>query len=79
MTVTLTPPESPGDAAPTRTSSTARVGGGLLEPAMLLRSLPDAVRKLNPVTLARNPVMLYQSVFVPRPPKALPLLLPIEV
>ena len=62
MTVTLTPPESPGDAAPTRTSSTARVGGGLLEPAMLLRSLPDAVRKLNPVTLARNPVMFVVEI-----------------
>jgi len=62
VTVTLTPPDSPGGAAPARPSSPARVGGGLLEPAMLVRSLPDAVRKLNPVTLARNPVMFVVEV-----------------
>jgi len=30
----------------------------MLSPQQLLRSLPDALRKLNPVTLAKNPVML---------------------
>ncbi|MET0496253.1 MAG: potassium-transporting ATPase subunit B, partial [Actinoplanes sp.] len=39
-----------------------RVGGGLLDPKQLWRSLPDAVRKLNPVTLWRNPVMLIVEV-----------------
>lgn len=34
-----------------------RVSGGLLDPKMLWRSLPDALRKLNPRTLWRNPVM----------------------
>ncbi|MDG4823141.1 potassium-transporting ATPase subunit KdpB [Asanoa sp. WMMD1127] len=34
-----------------------RIGGGLLDPRQLVRSLPDAVRKLNPATLWRNPVM----------------------
>ncbi|WP_317159969.1 potassium-transporting ATPase subunit KdpB [[Mycobacterium] appelbergii] len=33
------------------------IQGGLLDPAMLWRALPDAVRKLNPRTLWRNPVM----------------------
>ncbi|MBM0274619.1 potassium-transporting ATPase subunit KdpB [Micromonospora tarensis] len=39
-----------------------RIGGGLLDPKQLLRSLPDAVRKLNPATLWRNPVMLIVEV-----------------
>ncbi|MEU8279607.1 potassium-transporting ATPase subunit B, partial [Microbispora bryophytorum] len=38
------------------------VGGGLLDPRQLVRSLPDAVRKLNPVTLWRNPVMFVVEV-----------------
>ena len=37
---------------------TAPVAGGLLDPRMLLTSLPSAVRKLDPRTLWRNPVML---------------------
>ncbi|MEO3809513.1 potassium-transporting ATPase subunit KdpB [Sphaerisporangium sp. B11E5] len=36
----------------------SRVGGGLLDPQQLITSLPDAFRKLNPLTLWRNPVML---------------------
>ncbi|WP_272497309.1 potassium-transporting ATPase subunit KdpB [Actinomadura terrae] len=36
--------------------------GGLLDPAMLARSLPDAARKLDPRTLWRNPVMLIVEV-----------------
>ncbi|MCG5440008.1 potassium-transporting ATPase subunit KdpB [Micromonospora foliorum] len=39
-----------------------RIGGGLLDPKQLIRSLPDAVRKLNPGTLWRNPVMLIVEV-----------------
>jgi K+-transporting ATPase ATPase B chain len=34
-----------------------RVQGGLLDPTMLRKSLPDALRKLDPRTLWRNPVM----------------------
>ncbi|MEE6169451.1 MULTISPECIES: potassium-transporting ATPase subunit KdpB [unclassified Mycolicibacterium] len=33
------------------------VPGGLIDPAMLWRSVPDALRKLDPRTLWRNPVM----------------------
>ncbi|WP_051015406.1 potassium-transporting ATPase subunit KdpB [Mycolicibacterium vaccae] len=40
----------------------ARVGGGLLDPAMLVRSLPDALRKLDPRTLWRNPVMFIVEI-----------------
>src|SRR6202795_4503798 len=42
--------------------STKRVGGGLLEPQMLLRSTPDAFRKLDPRTLWRNPVMFIVEI-----------------
>ncbi|MFC0029170.1 potassium-transporting ATPase subunit KdpB [Micromonospora chaiyaphumensis] len=39
-----------------------RVGGGLLDPRQLIRSLPDALRKLDPRTLWRNPVMLIVEI-----------------
>ncbi|MET7331121.1 potassium-transporting ATPase subunit KdpB [Nonomuraea sp. NPDC005650] len=39
-----------------------RVGGGLLDPKQMLASLPDALKKLNPATLWRNPVMLIVEV-----------------
>ncbi|MBY8876369.1 potassium-transporting ATPase subunit B, partial [Streptomyces sp. PLK6-54] len=35
-----------------------RMSGGLLDPELLLRSVPDAVRKLDPRVMYRNPVML---------------------
>ncbi|MEV0043108.1 potassium-transporting ATPase subunit KdpB [Nocardia rhamnosiphila] len=38
------------------------VHGGLLDPRMLLTSLPQAVRKLDPRTLWRNPVMFIVEV-----------------
>jgi K+-transporting ATPase ATPase B chain len=41
---------------------TTQVGGGLLDPQQLWRSLPDALRKLDPRTLWRNPVMLIVEV-----------------
>jgi K+-transporting ATPase ATPase B chain len=39
-----------------------RVGGGLLDPKMLWRSTPDALKKLDPRTLWRNPVMFVVEV-----------------
>jgi K+-transporting ATPase ATPase B chain len=39
-----------------------QVGGGLLDHKQLWRSLPDAVRKLDPRTLWRNPVMLIVEI-----------------
>jgi len=45
------------------TASTDRpVRGGLLDPRMLLTSLPAAVRKLDPRTLWRNPVMFIVEI-----------------
>ncbi|MGV0744954.1 potassium-transporting ATPase subunit KdpB [Mycolicibacterium sp. XJ870] len=42
--------------------STKRIQGGLLDPHMLWRSLPDALRKLDPRTLWRNPVMFIVEI-----------------
>ncbi|TAM92690.1 MAG: potassium-transporting ATPase subunit B, partial [Jatrophihabitans sp.] len=39
-----------------------RVRSGLLDPALLVRSLPDALRKLSPRILWRNPVMFLVEV-----------------
>ncbi|WP_214321883.1 potassium-transporting ATPase subunit KdpB [Nonomuraea sediminis] len=52
--------EAPGKApAPQKNG---RVGGGLLDPKQLITSLPDALRKLNPGTLWRNPVMFIVEI-----------------
>ncbi|HEY2671015.1 MAG TPA: potassium-transporting ATPase subunit KdpB [Rugosimonospora sp.] len=48
--------ENPAAVAPRRTQ------GGLLDPRQLWRSTPDALRKLNPYTLWRNPVMFIVEV-----------------
>ena len=39
-----------------------RVAAGLLDPKMLLTSLPDALRKLDPRVMMRNPVMFVVEV-----------------
>ncbi|OBG70573.1 MULTISPECIES: potassium-transporting ATPase subunit KdpB [unclassified Mycobacterium] len=49
-------------AEPTTPVERQRVRGGLLDPSMLWRSTPDALRKLDPRTLWRNPVMLIVEV-----------------
>ncbi|MEO3747727.1 potassium-transporting ATPase subunit KdpB [Plantactinospora sp. B5E13] len=62
MTVSPVVPAPSGGLPSSGHRSGGRVGGGLLDPRQLLRSLPDAVRKLNPATLWRNPVMLIVEV-----------------
>ncbi|HEV7710954.1 MAG TPA: potassium-transporting ATPase subunit B, partial [Asanoa sp.] len=44
------------------TAAPRRIGGGLLDPKQLWKSLPDATRKLDPRTLWRNPVMFIVEV-----------------
>jgi K+-transporting ATPase ATPase B chain len=39
-----------------------RVSAGMLDPKQLWRALPEALRKLNPLTLLRNPVMFVTEV-----------------
>ncbi|MGW0049140.1 potassium-transporting ATPase subunit KdpB [Nocardia cyriacigeorgica] len=58
MTTSVT--ETPGPA-PASTASRA-VPRGVLDPALLLSALPEALRKLDPRTLWRNPVMLIVEV-----------------
>ncbi|MET8835905.1 potassium-transporting ATPase subunit KdpB [Micromonospora sp. NPDC004540] len=58
--VTTGPGEEPVAGTPAIHGN--RVGGGLLDPKQLIRSLPDALRKLDPRTLWRNPVMLIVEI-----------------
>ncbi len=45
-----------------KTARKSRVQGGLLDPKMLWKSMPDALRKLDPRTLWRNPVMFIVEI-----------------
>ena len=52
------------DTATLHSTSAAphRVQGGLLDPRMLWTSTPDAFRKLNPMTMIKNPVMFLVEI-----------------
>jgi K+-transporting ATPase ATPase B chain len=52
----------PAPLAPPKPVSRRRIQGGLLDPRMLWTALPDALRKLDPRTLWRNPVMLIVEI-----------------
>ncbi|MFV8049872.1 potassium-transporting ATPase subunit KdpB [Mycobacterium sp. 48b] len=52
---------SPSSAQP-KPNSSKRIKGGLLDPKMLWKSTPDALRKLDPRTLWRNPVMFIVEI-----------------
>jgi K+-transporting ATPase ATPase B chain len=60
-TPTVTAPETP-DAVDLSEVSERRIGGGLLDPKQLLKSFPDAVRKLDPRVMVKNPVMFVVEV-----------------
>ncbi|BBX72326.1 potassium-transporting ATPase subunit KdpB [Mycobacterium shinjukuense] len=53
---------SPTIDSVTRRASGRRRRPGLLDPALLLKSLPEALRKLDPRTLWRNPVMFIVEI-----------------
>ncbi|MFD5750007.1 potassium-transporting ATPase subunit KdpB [Streptomyces sp. NPDC127033] len=55
-TPTPTPPSTPA-RAPHSDLSTGRVGVGFFDPGQLIRSLPDALRKLDPRVMIKSPVM----------------------
>jgi potassium-transporting ATPase ATP-binding subunit len=57
-----TTPQAPDKAARSQAGTAGRVGGGLLDPKILWKSLPDAARKLNPRTQIKNPVMFVVEV-----------------
>src|SRR6266446_8502191 len=50
------------DPARPKPGGPKRIEGGLLDPKMLWRSLPDALRKLDPRTLWHNPVMFIVEI-----------------
>ncbi|MFJ1547182.1 potassium-transporting ATPase subunit KdpB [Streptomyces sp. NPDC088246] len=54
---TVTPTRAPHQDVPTGHQSEGRVGGGLFDPKQLLKSFPDAVRKLDPRVMVKSPVM----------------------
>ncbi|MFF5103484.1 potassium-transporting ATPase subunit KdpB [Streptomyces sp. NPDC000134] len=54
---TLTPARAPHQDVPSGHQDGGRVGGGLFDPRQLVRSLPDAFRKLDPRVMAKSPVM----------------------
>ncbi|MFD7261090.1 potassium-transporting ATPase subunit KdpB [Streptomyces sp. NPDC059874] len=55
---TATPTRAPHEDLPTGHKPPAgRVGGGLFDPKALLKSFPDAVRKLDPRVMIKSPVM----------------------
>ena len=60
--MTTTTIDSAEQTQPATPASTKRVQGGLLDPKMLLKSTPDALRKLDPRTLWRNPVMFIVEI-----------------
>ncbi|MEU4495538.1 potassium-transporting ATPase subunit KdpB [Streptomyces sp. NPDC023998] len=55
---TATPTRAPHSDVPTgHKTEPGRVGGGLFDPKQLLKSFPDAVRKLDPRVMIKSPVM----------------------
>ncbi|MFD5393281.1 potassium-transporting ATPase subunit KdpB [Streptomyces sp. NPDC127097] len=53
----VTPTRAPHSDVPTGHKEEGRVGAGLFEPKQLLKSLPDAFRKLDPRVMVKSPVM----------------------
>lgn len=54
---TATPTRAPHSDVPTGHKDEGRVGAGLFDPKQLVKSLPDAFRKLDPRVMIKSPVM----------------------
>ena len=70
--MTATTVERPPASGPPAPQSARRVSGGFLNPKQLLASTPDALRKLNPATLWRNPRHPYTRALLASIPSAKP-------
>src|SRR5581483_4539548 len=57
-----TPAQAPAPAGKPAAVEPHRIGGGLLDPKMLWKSLPDAFKKLDPRVQIKNPVMFVVEV-----------------
>ncbi len=62
MSVTTTPDTAPGSGGRQVDDGPRRIGGGLLDPKMLLKATPDAFKKLDPRVQIKNPVMFVVEV-----------------
>src|ERR1700750_156514 len=62
MSVTTESPGAPAPSTPQQADQPRRVGGGLLDPKILWKSLPDAFKKLDPRVQIKNPVMFVVEV-----------------
>src|SRR4030088_2543344 len=56
-TTTQSVAPAPQAPQPKQSAEPRRVGGGFLDPKMLWKSLPDAIKKLDPRVMMKNPVM----------------------
>lgn len=58
------PSRAPHSDVPTshRPDGDGRVGGGLFDPRQLVKSLPDALRKLDPRVMVKSPVMFVVEI-----------------
>ncbi|MFE6031123.1 potassium-transporting ATPase subunit KdpB [Streptomyces niveus] len=57
-----TPTPAPHSDVPARHQPDGRVGGGLFDPKQLVKSLPDALRKLDPRVMVKSPVMFVVEI-----------------
>ncbi|MGW8671229.1 potassium-transporting ATPase subunit KdpB [Streptomyces niveus] len=57
-----TPTLAPHSDVPTHHQPDGRVGGGLFDPKQLVKSLPDALRKLDPRVMVKSPVMFVVEI-----------------
>ena len=62
MSVTATPDAPAGTGKKAAGTEPHRIGGGLLDPKMLLKATPDAFKKLDPRVQLHNPVMFVVEV-----------------
>ena len=62
MSVTTETPGTPAPASPRQVAEPRKVGGGLLDPKILLKATPDAFKKLDPRVQLKNPVMFVVEV-----------------
>ncbi|HEY3608162.1 MAG TPA: hypothetical protein VGL06_11710, partial [Pseudonocardiaceae bacterium] len=58
MTITPTEQRAPLEQQQHHAANLGRVQSGVFNPAQLWKSLPDALRKLNPRHQMKNPVMM---------------------
>ncbi|MFJ4879167.1 potassium-transporting ATPase subunit KdpB [Streptomyces sp. NPDC088745] len=62
MSTTTVAPHQETPAGPAPDGGGGRVGGGLFDPKLLLKSFPDALRKLDPRVMVKSPVMFVVEV-----------------